>query len=263
MARASAVRALSLADGRAESPLETRGRLRIVGAGLPTPELQVEIRGAGRLVGVVDAWFDEAAVAVEFDGRVKYTRPVARPLARAGRCGTRSDARTNCGHSTSASSASSTPISVRRWPAKEARLRALLASPGPGTRRFTATPRARGVPSRRLMSAVSWTVPRCGADISTAPRYSTARPGSRARLGLPVSSDGWRELSSPAERAVSPSSGKREIHDGPVADRAGHDQRPVPDRGLGHGLPGGPRDGADHPHRPARRHPLRPGRAPG
>ena len=70
-----AARAVALADGRAESPLETRGRLRIVGAGLPTPELQVEIRTGGRLVAVVDAWFDDAAVAVEFDGQVKYTDP--------------------------------------------------------------------------------------------------------------------------------------------------------------------------------------------
>jgi hypothetical protein len=49
-----ASRAVALADGRAASPLETRGRLRIVGAGLPTPELQVEVRTGGRLVGVVD-----------------------------------------------------------------------------------------------------------------------------------------------------------------------------------------------------------------
>ena len=44
----------------AELPLETRGRLRIVGgADLPAPELQVEIRSGGRLVGIVDGWFDE------------------------------------------------------------------------------------------------------------------------------------------------------------------------------------------------------------
>jgi hypothetical protein len=49
-----AARAVALADGRAESPLETRGRLRIVGAGLPTPGLQLEVRTGGRLVGVVD-----------------------------------------------------------------------------------------------------------------------------------------------------------------------------------------------------------------
>jgi hypothetical protein len=64
-----------LADGRAEAPLETRGRLRIVGSGVPAPELQVEIRAGGRLVGVADAWFDDAAVAVEFDGRVTYDQP--------------------------------------------------------------------------------------------------------------------------------------------------------------------------------------------
>jgi len=52
---AAARRAVGLTDGRAESPLETRGRLRIVGSGFPLPELQVEIRTAGRLLGVVDA----------------------------------------------------------------------------------------------------------------------------------------------------------------------------------------------------------------
>jgi hypothetical protein len=71
----SAGRALHLADGRAESPLETRGRLALLAAGLPRPELQVELHGARGLVARVDAWFDEAALAVEFDGRVKYSDP--------------------------------------------------------------------------------------------------------------------------------------------------------------------------------------------
>jgi hypothetical protein len=122
----AAQRAVALADGRAESPLETRGRLRIVGAGLPRPELQVEIRTAGRLVAVVDAWFDDAAVAVEFDGQVKYTAPWrGRTPERC--CGRRSAARTSCAPSTSASSGSSTPTSgtagrswsddcAERWP---------------------------------------------------------------------------------------------------------------------------------------------------
>jgi hypothetical protein len=70
-----AARAANLADGRAESPLETLGRLRIIGSGLPAPELQVEIRDARGLVGRVDAWYEEAAVAVEFDGLVKYEAP--------------------------------------------------------------------------------------------------------------------------------------------------------------------------------------------
>jgi predicted transcriptional regulator of viral defense system len=70
-----AARAISLADGRAESPLETRGRLRVLGAGLPVFEPQVEIHAGGRLKAVVDGWYDDEAVAVEFDGRLKYTDP--------------------------------------------------------------------------------------------------------------------------------------------------------------------------------------------
>ncbi|MFD2092952.1 hypothetical protein ACFSHS_15360, partial [Blastococcus deserti] len=131
-------------DGRAESPLETRGRLRMLGAGLPAPELQTEIRAGGRLVGVVDAWFEAAAVAVEFDGRIKYThpwreRPAERVLWEEKR---REDglraldirvvlvADADLGNG---------------WPATEERLRRLLATPGPPLRRFSATPRARGV----------------------------------------------------------------------------------------------------------------------
>ena len=70
-----AARAANLADARAESPLETLGRLRILASGLPAPELQVEIHDARGFVGRVDAWYEEAAVAVEFDGLVKYEAP--------------------------------------------------------------------------------------------------------------------------------------------------------------------------------------------
>ncbi|MGK5114281.1 hypothetical protein [Geodermatophilus sp. CPCC 205506] len=141
---ARAVRAIGLADGRAESPLETRGRLRIVGAGFPSPELQVEIRVAGRLVAVVDAWFDEAAVAVEFDGRVKYSDPWrGRTPERVLREEKRREDELRA-----------LDVRVVRiadadldagWPPVEARLRALLAAPGPAVRSFSATPRARGV----------------------------------------------------------------------------------------------------------------------
>ncbi|MGY1699582.1 hypothetical protein [Geodermatophilus sp. SYSU D00766] len=72
----NAARALGLADGRAESPLETRGRLALLGVGLPTPELQVELHGPRGLVARVDAWYEDAAVAIEFDGRVKYVDPI-------------------------------------------------------------------------------------------------------------------------------------------------------------------------------------------
>ncbi|NEM06731.1 hypothetical protein [Geodermatophilus normandii] len=71
-----AARAFGLADGRAESPLESRGRLALVEAGLPCPELQVEVHGPQGFVARVDAWYEEAGVAVEFDGRVKYLDPV-------------------------------------------------------------------------------------------------------------------------------------------------------------------------------------------
>jgi hypothetical protein len=70
-----AARALALSDGRAESPLETRSRLAILQAGLPCPELQVELHGPRGLIARVDGWYEEAAVALEIDGRVKYTDP--------------------------------------------------------------------------------------------------------------------------------------------------------------------------------------------
>jgi hypothetical protein len=70
-----AARACGLSDGRAESPLETEGRLALLAAGLPAPELQVELHDSRGFVARVDAWYEEAAVAVEFDGRVKYLDP--------------------------------------------------------------------------------------------------------------------------------------------------------------------------------------------
>jgi predicted transcriptional regulator of viral defense system len=72
---AGAARALELSDGRAESPLETRGRLALLSAGLPRPELQVDIHDHAGFIGRVDAWYDGAAIALEFDGRVKYSEP--------------------------------------------------------------------------------------------------------------------------------------------------------------------------------------------
>jgi predicted transcriptional regulator of viral defense system len=71
----AAARAAGLADGRAESPLETLGRLRMLGSGLPAPELQMDLHGPRGFVGRVDAWWADAGVAVEFDGFVKYSDP--------------------------------------------------------------------------------------------------------------------------------------------------------------------------------------------
>ena len=70
-----AAQAVDLSDGRAESPLETRGRLSLVEAGLPCPELQVELHGPRGFVARVDGWYEDAGVALEFDGRVKYDDP--------------------------------------------------------------------------------------------------------------------------------------------------------------------------------------------
>ena len=71
----TAGRAYGLCDGRAESPLESLGRMALRSAGLPTPELQVELWDGDVFLARVDAWYDEAAVALEFDGWVKYAEP--------------------------------------------------------------------------------------------------------------------------------------------------------------------------------------------
>lgn len=65
--------AIALADGRAESPGESRSRLLFRRENLPRPDLQVEVRdGDGRLVGRSDFGWIEYRHLGEFDGRVKY-----------------------------------------------------------------------------------------------------------------------------------------------------------------------------------------------
>lgn len=72
---AAARRVMAFADGRAESPGETRSRVAICRAGLPAPTLQHEVRSAdGRRLGRVDFYWEEFATVGEFDGRVKYGR---------------------------------------------------------------------------------------------------------------------------------------------------------------------------------------------
>jgi hypothetical protein len=131
-----AAQAVGLADGRAESPLETRGRLRMLGSGLPAPELQVEVHGPRGFLARVDAWYEDAAVAVEFDGRVKYDDPfrgrsAAEVLWEEKR---REDLLRDLGIR---------PVRIvdadlgPDWPAKVARLAALVGTPYVGRRRFT------------------------------------------------------------------------------------------------------------------------------
>ena len=61
-----------LADGRAESPLETLGRLLVLEHGLPAPELQLPIWDDEGIFAYVDLGWPAHRVAVEFDGMVKY-----------------------------------------------------------------------------------------------------------------------------------------------------------------------------------------------
>jgi hypothetical protein len=71
----AARRVVAFADGRAESPGETRSRVAIRRAGLPAPTLQHEVWSAGgRRLGRTDFYWEEFATVGEFDGRVKYGR---------------------------------------------------------------------------------------------------------------------------------------------------------------------------------------------
>jgi len=67
----SARRAVELADGRAESPLESLARLCFMTGGLPPPQLQTWIETDGGWYRVDFLW-PERRVVVEADGLVKY-----------------------------------------------------------------------------------------------------------------------------------------------------------------------------------------------
>ena len=71
----TARRAISFADGRSESIGESLGRVAIASAGLPAPQLQVELHDEQGLIGRTDFLFAEARVVGEFDGRLKYLTP--------------------------------------------------------------------------------------------------------------------------------------------------------------------------------------------
>jgi very-short-patch-repair endonuclease len=60
-------RLIPYADGRAESPMESRMRWRFIDGGLPAPDLQIEVRAEGRRHRL-DAGWEEHRVGAEFDG---------------------------------------------------------------------------------------------------------------------------------------------------------------------------------------------------
>ena len=139
----AAVRAVDRADGRAESWLESAWRVRHLDAGLPRLQLQVEIWIGGRLVKVVDGWIEEAALAFECDGRVKYDRPYR----------DRTPAQVLWEEKRAEDVLRAAGIRVVRVvaddvgpgsPALVARTRRELAAPVPSLRAFRAVPRARG-----------------------------------------------------------------------------------------------------------------------
>lgn len=61
--------AAALADGRAESPPESRLRVGLVLAGLPAPTPQYVVRQDRRFVARVDLAYPELKLAIEYDGR--------------------------------------------------------------------------------------------------------------------------------------------------------------------------------------------------
>jgi hypothetical protein len=68
-------RTICFADRRSESMGESRSRVAIAAAGLPSPVTQWEVRDEdGRVVGRSDFGWPEQGVAGEFDGRIKYGR---------------------------------------------------------------------------------------------------------------------------------------------------------------------------------------------
>jgi very-short-patch-repair endonuclease len=72
---AAARRALLFANGRSESPGESRLRLDLHRAGLPAPVLQVRVYAPdGTFLGRVDLGYPELGLLIEFDGKIKYTK---------------------------------------------------------------------------------------------------------------------------------------------------------------------------------------------
>jgi very-short-patch-repair endonuclease len=66
---------VAVADPRAESPMETRLRLRLVRAGLPRPDVQYRVMNEhGFVLARVDLAYPSARLAIEYDGSEHYTR---------------------------------------------------------------------------------------------------------------------------------------------------------------------------------------------
>ena len=69
----AARRSVAFADGRAESVGESRSRVALARAGVPTPVLQMPVRHAGGTAYVDFGWPEQRTIG-EFDGKAKYER---------------------------------------------------------------------------------------------------------------------------------------------------------------------------------------------
>jgi hypothetical protein len=131
-------------DG-AESPLETRTRLRLVADGIPEPQLQVTLE-AGGVSAEVDGWWPDAGVAMECDGRVKYRDPWNGRSTEEAHWREKRRAEVFTAAGVRFWRVAETDLG-RGWSAALGRLEAMLAHPLPGERRFTASVERR--PRRR------------------------------------------------------------------------------------------------------------------
>ncbi len=66
-------RALPLVRTGAQTPLESISRIRLIGAGLPEPELQAAFHDRSGLIGYADMYWPEMRVVGEADGLAKYS----------------------------------------------------------------------------------------------------------------------------------------------------------------------------------------------
>ncbi|MGY1741415.1 MULTISPECIES: type IV toxin-antitoxin system AbiEi family antitoxin domain-containing protein [unclassified Blastococcus] len=133
----AARRVRDLARDGAESPLETRTRLRLVADGVPEPRLQVALTADG-VTAEVDGWWPEAGVAMECDGRVKYRDPWNGRTTEEAHWREKRRAEVLAAAGVRFWRVADVDLG-RGWSAALARLEAMLAHPLPGPRRFTAS----------------------------------------------------------------------------------------------------------------------------
>jgi len=73
----NASRALRFSSDKSATVGESRARILMARIGLPTPRLQHEVRdGSGSLLGITDFYLQEFDTVAEFDGKLKYGRPL-------------------------------------------------------------------------------------------------------------------------------------------------------------------------------------------